>query len=990
VIDRPIAVTAASPPGAGGRLAVGRPGPSPVRASGLRARVGFALLGLALLVGAGIAQAASAIPPGAPIERRYTAADYSISPNHYGVIAARDGAIYVASFEGLLRYSSGRFDVFPLPNRAQVQSVAEGADGRIYYSGYDVFGYLEEQPNGEARFHDLSPKYPLPADEGGIGVVWSAARLGEHVYFQSDRRIFEWGTDGSHRSFRSPATMHKLFVVAGALYVRVDGIGITRIDGDRFLPIPGAEMFADEGAAYVEGQPDGGLLILSRDRGFYLADASGMRALPSPSDSLLKAVDVYTALRLPDGTLAVASRGGELLVLDRARALVRHYRASSYPITDFALDDEGGVWVATEGELVRMVLPSPWSVFTAQDGLEGSLTDTVWWNHRRWVGSSVGIQRSEQDDQGQIRFQRLPWTRSEVWDLEPTRTGLLWAGRESLNLVVGEQNRVVSEAPFPALVVVSPLDPDRAYVPYDPGFMVVAQGSDGWREVARMEPEGLSTYGIVETTSGHLWIGNVRGAAHEVQLSADGARIERDRALGAEDGLPAAPRVSVPFQLDDRLYLVVDQRIYAWNGRRFEESDAEGLGALISRPEELVVHRLPDGTTYANTSRELLVRKPGERKWQSLRIDTPLARGYTQLSAESDGSVSLVGWNALLRYDPSVIAEPPPPMRTRLYRVRAHLADGSVQLMPRSGAETVQLPPHNSVEFEFGANSAEGGIEYRVQLVGLDHRFGEWSSLARREFAALPPGAYRLNVETRAPSGRATENLGWAFEVQPRWYQTGLARLGAVLIALALAALAARHYAQRRLRLMLERNRELEVQVGERTADLARANRQLARLATLDGLTGIANRRAFDNFIEHAWQEAGRAGEPLSLLMMDVDHFKHYNDAHGHLAGDDLLKRIAGELARAAQGEAEQLSRYGGEEFALVLRGIDGAVARSRAETICIRFRQQLTECPTISIGVATRRPSQGGSVRELIDAADHALYQAKHNGRARVESEAA
>ena len=954
-----------------------------VTPSNRHTRALFALLALAWL---GLAQGAPS-PPGAPLERRYTAADTGTAPNHYGVLATADGTVYVANVEGILRYSAGRFDLYPLPNRAQVHTLGQGPDGRVYFAANDLFGYLDELGTGEAAIRPLSPRFELPAEEGGTGEVWSLTTLGDATYFQSDRRLYIWHKDGRHESVRAPGVLHILFAAAGALYVRIDDIGLTRFDGATFVPLPGGERFAQEGVAYLEAQPEGALLVLSRDQGFFVADAEGVRPVTSSSDTLLKSLDAYTALRLSDQSLAVATRGGELLVLDPMFNLIRRYRASGYPITALAEDREGGVWVATEGELVRLVLPSPWSVFTTQDGLEGSLTDTVWWNDQRWVSSSVGVQRGVTDAQGHVRFERLPWTRQEVWDLQPTRSGLLYAERESLNVIVGAETRVVAKAQFPAQVVVSPFSPDRAYVPFEPGFLVLQQDASGWHEAARFELEGLSVFGIVETAPGQLWFGNFRGAPHAVTLSGDGRRIDQERVLGAADGLDTArTHVSLPFRLDDRLYLVLDETVYAREGERFVRSDAEGLTTQVTRPGELTVHRGGDGTVYALTSRELLWRKPGERGWQPLRVDSPLARGYSQVSPEADGSVSVVTWNALLRYDPKVAPAAKVPLSTRFHRVRSQLLDGTIALVDRSTAQRALLAPLRSLEVEFGVNTAESGLEFRSQLEGLDAHFGEWTPSARREFANLPPGNYTLVVEARTGSGRSAEPLRWDFNVAPRWYQTGSARGAALLALLVLMALLARAYVIRRLKLVEQRNRELEALVDERTADLARANRQLARLATLDGLTGIANRRAFDTYLENAWLEAQGTGAPVSLLMMDVDFFKGYNDAHGHLAGDDMLRRIATDLARATQGEHEQLARYGGEEFALVLAGTEAQEARARAEMICARFRQRQAGGLTISIGVATRVPRQGGTTRELIDAADHAMYQAKHNGRARVE----
>jgi two-component system chemotaxis family response regulator WspR len=175
---------------------------------------------------------------------------------------------------------------------------------------------------------------------------------------------------------------------------------------------------------------------------------------------------------------------------------------------------------------------------------------------------------------------------------------------------------------------------------------------------------------------------------------------------------------------------------------------------------------------------------------------------------------------------------------------------------------------------------------------------------------------------------------------------------------------------------------------------LADANIELQKLAALDALTGIANRRRFDETMELEWQRGRRDKQPLTLLICDVDFFKFYNDSFGHQAGDLCLKKVAAVLTEHLKRPADLAARYGGEEFAIILpeTELTGALivaesCRRHLEQLAIENPQATTErsSVTMSIGVASVVPSPKSSVEQLIAQADQALYAAKRNGRNRV-----
>jgi len=202
---------------------------------------------------------------------------------------------------------------------------------------------------------------------------------------------------------------------------------------------------------------------------------------------------------------------------------------------------------------------------------------------------------------------------------------------------------------------------------------------------------------------------------------------------------------------------------------------------------------------------------------------------------------------------------------------------------------------------------------------------------------------------------------------------------------------------------------QLEERVRERTAvlearnrelnttriQLQEANAQLLKLVSIDGLTGIANRRHFDEVLAREVRRCLRERQPLSLILCDIDGFKRFNDTYGHARGDDTLKRVAQAVDKTFRRAGDLAARYGGEEFAIVLPGIDAR----RAWLFADRLRRNIwrlaipnavspvADRVTISAGVATALPDRIYAIEELIHAADTALYRAKGNGRNRVEA---
>lgn len=283
-------------------------------------------------------------------------------------------------------------------------------------------------------------------------------------------------------------------------------------------------------------------------------------------------------------------------------------------------------------------------------------------------------------------------------------------------------------------------------------------------------------------------------------------------------------------------------------------------------------------------------------------------------------------------------------------------------------------------------------IKFKYKLEGHDTEWIDAGTRRTAYYSFLPPGKYRFLVKAANIDGvwsEITPNMN--LELKPYFYQTDgfylMSALGAVLLLLLVWKLSVYQ--------LESRERRLVRVVAKKTEELRKANEELLHLANSDGLTAVGNRRLFEDFLADEWHRAIRFKTEISLILLDIDHFKLFNDTYGHQAGDECLKKVAQSLRETIHRPTDLVARFGGEEFAIVLGGTDleGAVTIARqaienVKNLAIPHCTSPTgENLTISVGVATTFVAFGMQEAELIKAADQALYQAKSMGRDQIVS---
>jgi len=622
-------------------------------------------------------------------------------------------------------------------------------------------------------------------------------------------------------------------------------------------------------------------------------------------------------------------------------------------------DPEGRFWVGTSGGgVVRLEDGVPQSPPFRDPGLSGVEIRAFLTDRRGdlWIGTSGnGLARIHA---GNVRWHRFPGLgrRNVIYCLLEDRRGRLWAGTGD-GLVVLEENRAVkwyrraSDEP----TVVRSLSEDargRIWVGTTTGLMWVRHG-----ELVPVPGTGALSQARVHCIhqggNGVIWLATDAGLG----------RLEAGRLdlIGGRQGLPNEMLYWILPDEDGHFWVSSDLGILRISRRAIEEL----LRGARQKLEILIVGR-SDGMP-----------------------STECNSGHPAGTRRRDGSFCFATTNGVACVDPVRLRslERPPPVT-----IEEVVIDGRAAVPAAPGElPAFQVPSGaHRVQIRFGAISlaAAEKLSFRYRLLGYDPDWIDAGSSREAQYTGLPPRRLRFAVIARHGTGRWSDPPALVeLDVQPAFHQTPL------FYILVLAALGLMGWVVFRVRTaqLRARERHLRSLVARRTAELEEANTELERLATADPLTGLANRRRFDEVLAAEWRRAIRARRPLCLLMMDIDHFKAFNDHYGHLAGDECLRRVAQVLAGYARRPGDLAARYGGEEFALLLPGVGCTAAAGIAESVrsgvvALRIPHHASSTEsvvTVSVGWTSLVPDEDGDPKAVIAAADEAMYEAKERRNA-------
>ncbi|WP_426110394.1 ligand-binding sensor domain-containing diguanylate cyclase [Massilia sp. PWRC2] len=876
-----------------------------------------------------------------------------------------------------------------------VNALALDADGGLWVATWP--GGLDYLPKGASRFRHLRTDTPAAPDDklnivralhfSRAGILWIGTEVGVMTW---DSRS-PWQTRARIDSPR--VRINALHAdQSGAVWAGTLAAGLWRWDRPDAAPVHYAHRANDPyslqsdhiravmtdrtGMLWVASFTDGISLVNLNSHGFQRFipfDAAADNTLPNNSVQNLEAA--------PDGRLWVGSNTG------------------------FSLFDpaNGAVIKTWHGEPKRPGGLSSDVIYSLYQPPGGPL----------WVGTAAGLNRLDQIDGA---FQTLRFSQRAAGSSTNNSTSNSTSTSTAMDFI----NTIV-----PGAGGVLWLGTGQHVVRYHPQTGATTIYATDARDPTARSVTGTTC--IVEDRRGRVWMGSDwSGGGLDMLDPATGKfrNFRSERQAGQAPGRGAA-------LADDNVSTVYEDRqgrVWAGTAKGISEVLTSADGSIsfrnfagsdsVGAVKILAIRADAAGMLWLSTAAGLVRMEPNTGKVSRFTSADGLTEGFAANSATvaANGVLYFGGVKGMTAVHPRQVRRlsvAPQVALTDVSVFNRSLAAGAGAGVKLAGTVTapsaITLSVQESVfAFEFSSlhYTDPARNSYAHRLRGFDR---DWvitdANHRTATYTNLDPGTYVFEVKAANEQGIWGEQPATVtVHILPPWWHTWWARLLGVVLAIGVLAFI--YHA--RVRGLTRRQKDLQALVAARTGELERSNAKLATLSSTDGLTGITNRRGFDEALDNECRRARRTGAPLALAMLDVDHFKSYNDCYGHQAGDHCLRVVAGVIASFCRRPGDLVARYGGEEFTLLAPALDDHQLLVIADAICVelaRLALPHAQSPygvvTISIGVAAVRPADAAPAPAasgmaeaaaaasdtalLVGLADQALYRAKQAGRNRA-----
>jgi ligand-binding sensor domain-containing protein len=772
---------------------------------------------------------------GLPAIKNYKNIDYHAGTEIWDIAQDKTGVLYFANNDGLLAFDGSYWKIYPMPNKAAIKSIAIDSTGRIYVGGQDELGYFFPDQKGFLTYHSFKGLIPKKGTEGQFADIWNIVIMNGEVFFRSNEIILRL-KDNKITIYDAPGGWRLLESAGSILFAEDKTDGLVLFKDGQWVPACPKMQTAPLHITGVLDYKKDELLVTTRKNGLYLLHGSTLTKKPTTADPILFNDLINCAKKIGPDKYAIGTTQNGVLIIDNTGKLIQRFSNSeglqSTNTLNLALDADKNLWLGLENGIAFINYNTAVTHIYPEKANQTTSSALTIFNQKLYIGTanglySIPLDTSQKDlSAGKGVFTEVGNTKGQVWSLAEINHQLLLGHQEGAFVIKNDRavplmtrHGVWLFKPFPA-------SPDIIAGTYT-GLQRLSYADGEFKNEGRIDSFYESLGILAIDNNKDIWAAHPYRGVFKIQLAADRRTIARYTQYTRKDGLPSSLNNYVYF-IRHRIEIASEKGVY-----EYDPATGKFIPSAFFTPlfKDSTIEYLTEDSTgniwFVNNQHVGIIdfsKSSGHTPFLLTyfpELTAQTVRGFKYIVPYNSENIFLGSDNGVYHLNYSQYLKSDTRLKVLLSAVKAiaekdslifggyYLNDQEISSV-QDPKQIISLPNHwNSFHFEYSSTlyAQKSNVEFSYQLIGFDKGWSGWSAKTEKDYTNLPYGTYTFSVKARNNLGNSSPPVNYTFIVAPAWYQTILAYLGYLLIAIAILNFIVK-WQQRRFALQQKKNEE--------------------------------------------------------------------------------------------------------------------------------------------------------------------------------------
>lgn len=731
---------------------------------------------------------------GLPDVINYTKQAYNAGLQNWDIKQDKNGNIYVANNEGLLTFDGKNWNIYPLPNKTNVRSVAIGSDNKVYVGGQDEIGYFSPAPNGLLQYTSLTQS--IPAKDKTFGDVWDIVPIKNNIFFRATNKIFKFNSQ-TLETFYAPTEWAFLGICNNVLYAQDYRLGIMTFTNNTWQPVFATNSLAnnDPITAILPARNDSAIVTTLKN-GIYILANNNLSKLKTSNEALFKNDRIYAATKITDTYTALASNNNGVYIIDLQGNIIQSFSKKeglqNNNVLSIFLDNQSNLWLGLDNGIDLIAYNSAIKHITPVSQ-NGSGYTAIINNNRLFIGTSNGLfsvllEPSIKDISfSKGNFSIVNGTYGQSWGLASINNQLLLGHHEGAFTINDNKLQAISpnngfwnfaptSSTYPAKQIIAGNYKGLSFFDFNNGKFVESIQIPDFHESSR--------YFAIDKDD-HIWVSHPYHGIYRITKNSNGTFTTNT--YNNKNGLPSILNNNI-FKIKNEVVVATEKGVYNYNEAKNTFELASFYKKYLGDQSIRYLKEDPSGNIWFIHEKRLGVIDFSNKEPFVIylpELNNKMLSGFEFIYPVNDNNIFLGGEKGFLHIDYEKYKKTIPVLQVQIRSVK--IIDKKDSLLfggyfkdvnEQQIQDAANVPDIKSnwksihLEFSTALFGLQSNLMFSYRLKGFDDTWSEWANRTEKEYTYLPSGTYTFEVKVRSNLGNESPSASYTFKIMPPWYQS--------------------------------------------------------------------------------------------------------------------------------------------------------------------------------------------------------------------------